>query len=274
MCSLAQICLDKYYRTAEGFCGLVEKEWVQFGHKFGDRLGLNLEDNTYKDTERSPIFLQFLDATWQIMQQFPEAFEFTEELLIELMESSYSGRFGTFLLNSARDREKSELHLKTPCVWPYLLDRAKNPSFKNPFYCLDSQPSVLYPSADIKDLGFWRSYYFKYLLPETCYFESKVYRYGLQMKEQISNLQSEVEKLQQELQQLKTQQPSNHPPLPIGLTSPIYNPTVYSHSQERGLNNNNGSSLSQPVRNAPKFSHHGFNNQPKPMVKIESSASD
>ena len=89
MCALAQLLLDPYYRTISGFLILLEKSWLQFGHKFGDRLGLNFEDSAYKDAERSPIFLQFIDATWQIMSQFPQAFEFTEDLLICIMEHVY-----------------------------------------------------------------------------------------------------------------------------------------------------------------------------------------
>jgi len=37
--SLAQICLDPYFRTIEGFINLVEKDWVSFGHRFRDRAG-------------------------------------------------------------------------------------------------------------------------------------------------------------------------------------------------------------------------------------------
>lgn len=46
------------------FAVLVQKEWAELGHKFEDRL--------YSGTdEQSPVFLQFLDAVFQLTQQFP-----------------------------------------------------------------------------------------------------------------------------------------------------------------------------------------------------------
>ena len=55
-----QLYLDPYYRTLEGFEVLVEKEWCSFGHMFGARA------HSDSPTESSPVFLQWLDAVWQV----------------------------------------------------------------------------------------------------------------------------------------------------------------------------------------------------------------
>lgn len=53
--SLAQICLDPYFRTLEGFMVLVEKDWLSFGHKFRDRAGIGGSEKWF--TEKSgPVF--------------------------------------------------------------------------------------------------------------------------------------------------------------------------------------------------------------------------
>ena len=39
--ALAQLIVDPYYRTVAGFSILVEKEFVNFGHPFQNRLGFD-----------------------------------------------------------------------------------------------------------------------------------------------------------------------------------------------------------------------------------------
>lgn len=53
MTALAQLMIDPYYRTIDGFIILIEKDWISFGHMFGRRLG----HNSLKDLgNRSPVF--------------------------------------------------------------------------------------------------------------------------------------------------------------------------------------------------------------------------
>ncbi|XP_026688318.1 myotubularin-related protein 4-like [Diaphorina citri] len=75
--SLAEILLDPYYRTVKGFQVLVEREWLEFGHKFDDRCGRN-----DKSSERSPVFLQWLDCVYQLLTQFPTEFQFNSMFLV------------------------------------------------------------------------------------------------------------------------------------------------------------------------------------------------
>lgn len=65
--SLASLMLDPYYRTIKGFEVLIEKEWLSFGHKFAQRVGHG--EDRHSDTDRSPVFLQFMDCVWQMTKQ-------------------------------------------------------------------------------------------------------------------------------------------------------------------------------------------------------------
>jgi len=51
---------------------LIEKEWINGGHKHIDRFALGKRDMG----EYSTVFLQFLDCVYQMLRQFPLDFEF------------------------------------------------------------------------------------------------------------------------------------------------------------------------------------------------------
>lgn len=119
--ALAMLLLDPYYRTFRGFEVLIEKEWSSFGHKFQQRIGHG--DNRHSDADRSPVFLQFIDSVWQVSQQFPNAFEFNEHLLITIIDHLYSCRFGTFLCNTEAERvaEGKNVELRSTFIFIYTL---------------------------------------------------------------------------------------------------------------------------------------------------------
>lgn len=85
--------------------------------------GANHEKHVTKVKETSPVFHQFLDATYQLLHQHPTRFEFNERFLRRLLYHLYSCQYGTFLYNSEKERVESHVRDKTRSVWDYFLSR-------------------------------------------------------------------------------------------------------------------------------------------------------
>lgn len=133
--ALAQLLLDPFYRTREGFSTLVEKDFMSFGHPFhtrcahgegrGDSGTSNVSGAPSVDEGQiSPIFIQFLDCVFQLVNQYPECFEFNAKYLLIVSEHVYSCRFGTFLCDTERERELvAGIRQRTYSLWDYLESR-------------------------------------------------------------------------------------------------------------------------------------------------------
>nr|XP_044988774.1 myotubularin-related protein 7 isoform X2 [Jaculus jaculus] len=128
VCSVASLLLDPHYRTLKGFMVLIEKDWISFGHKFNHRYG-NLDGDP---KEISPVIDQFIECVWQLMEQFPCAFEFNERFLIHIQHHIYSCQFGNFLCNSQKERQELKIQERTYSLWSHLWKNRAN--YLNPLF--------------------------------------------------------------------------------------------------------------------------------------------
>ncbi|KAL7885813.1 hypothetical protein AOLI_G00061080 [Acnodon oligacanthus] len=155
VCSVACILLDPYYRTLKGFMVLIEKDWVSFGHKFSHRYSHLDEDSK----EVSPVIDQFLECVWQLMEQFPCAFEYNERFLISIHNHIHSCQYGNFICNSEKERKDLGIREKTHSLWPHLWKSKSD--FLNPLFRPDHSQTqgVLQPLTTPYCLKFWRGLY-------------------------------------------------------------------------------------------------------------------
>jgi hypothetical protein len=123
-----------------------------------------------KSEIHSPTFILFLDCVWQvsakskskaqimmlhesqgitfvfqIYQQFPFSFEFTEKFLIMLADHSYSSNFGTFLCDSDYERNLMNVQKHTVSLWSYINQPDLLPNYLNCLY--DPNAKVIWPSV-------------------------------------------------------------------------------------------------------------------------------
>ncbi|KAF2183234.1 phosphatases II [Zopfia rhizophila CBS 207.26] len=86
-------------------------------------IGAAEEHRITKVNELSPVFHQFLDATYQLLYQYPARFEFNERFLRRLLYHLYSCQYGTFLFDNEKERVEARAAQRTRSVWDYFLCR-------------------------------------------------------------------------------------------------------------------------------------------------------
>ncbi|XP_060920250.1 myotubularin-related protein 6 [Labrus mixtus] len=196
VCSLGSLLMDPYYRTIKGFMVLIEKDWISFGHKFADRC--DQLDGDPKEV--SPIFTQFLECVWQLTEQFPQAFEFSEWFLLQIHEHVHSCQYGNFLGNNQRQREELQLRERTHSLWAFLMSEKQN--YLNPFYSpayADSHP-VLAPSTLPYNFKFWRNMYHQF--DRSMHPRQSILKTILTLRENSCKAESALQALESRLQQL------------------------------------------------------------------------
>ena len=155
--SLSMLLLNPFFRTLRGFCELVEKEWLAFGHQFARRHGHadgKMEQDG--DSQRSPVFLQFLDCAWQLCNIYPVAFEYTGYFLATVIEEVYNCRFGTFLFDSERERAVAARGA-TVSLWTYILSPSVVDLYRNPLY--KATPDALLHELQPHAISLWAEYH-------------------------------------------------------------------------------------------------------------------
>ncbi|KAJ9137220.1 Protein phosphatase [Pleurostoma richardsiae] len=115
------------------------------------------EGQATRPNEISPVFHQFLDATYQLLRQHPNRFEFNERFLRRLLYHVYSCQYGTFLYNNEKQRKDARASERTASVWGYFLSRKAE--FTNPAYdpAIDDhvkgQERLIFPK--LHDIRWW-----------------------------------------------------------------------------------------------------------------------
>ncbi|KAJ8271719.1 hypothetical protein COCON_G00105780 [Conger conger] len=185
-CSVASLLLDPYYRTLRGLMVLIEKDWVSFGHKFSHRYS-HLDGDP---KEVSPVLDQFLDCVWQLMEQFPCAFQYNERLLLQLHTHIYSCQYGNFLGNSEKERRDLRVRETTNSLWGHLWENRE--LYMNPLYRPDHSQTqgVLRPATAPYCFKLWKGMYCrseKGLIPKQSALD-----FLMALKEETQQLEAEL----------------------------------------------------------------------------------
>ncbi|XP_053312383.1 myotubularin-related protein 6 [Spea bombifrons] len=233
VCSLGCLLLDPFYRTIKGLMVLIEKDWISFGHKFSERCGqLDSESK-----EVSPVFTQFLECVWHLMEQFPRAFEYNETFLLQIHEHVHSCQFGNFLGNCQKEREELRLQEKTYSLWAHLLDEESK--YRNPLFDRDSLKTLEYlePNTIHFNFKFWRNMYHQFDL--SMHPRQSVCGLLLKMADESRVFEDELKQLQLKIRNLKKEEYASNDSICLTIdASPKLQESCYKKEQATLPGNN------------------------------------
>ncbi|XP_041435427.1 myotubularin-related protein 7-like [Xenopus laevis] len=150
--------------------------------------------------EVSPVIDQFIECVWQLMEQFPCAFEFNERFLAHIHHHIYSCQYGNFLCNCQKERREMRVHERTYSLWLYLWKQRLD--YMNPLYRSDHSQTqgTLRPNTSPSNFKFWRGLYNRF--EKGMHPRQSVTDFLQAVKEETQQLEEELEFMQKRWQQL------------------------------------------------------------------------
>ena len=103
----------------------------------------------------------FIDAVYQLLNQFPTAFEFNESMLLDIVDNLWSCCFGTFLMNNERERLDLNIPGMTVSLWSYIDHERKR--YLNPFYDKNYPKEIRarFPAV-ARQVCLWKSFFLRF----------------------------------------------------------------------------------------------------------------
>lgn len=103
-------------------------------------------------------------------------FEFNQRMLTYIAVEIYSCKYGTFMCDNQRERNKYNIRDKTVSMWTFINHHSQD-LFKNPFYHVysEAQPIREYPriaripTTLYQDLTVWKDLFLRYSLDNPRY---------------------------------------------------------------------------------------------------------
>ena len=155
--AFSQLLIDPYFRTIKGYMALIEKDFVSFGHQFRFRNGYYSKEES-NENQTSPILLQYLDATQQLLVQYPMYFEFNMKFLLFIANNINSGLYGTFLYNNEKERDDKRARQNTMSCWTEILNNINE--YKNCFYEKKTMEEYFFiPVFPINRIRLWEEFF-------------------------------------------------------------------------------------------------------------------
>jgi len=153
--SLTQVILLPEARTVKGFLSVVQREWIEAGHPFYDRLRSSAwSPKSAMSGKEGSTWQLFLHATQHLLVTHPLHFQFNSAFLLELHDTAVASEYGNFLANCEQERKDANVKNKTYSVWP-ILNAEK---FVNPLY---EVPQAT-PAWPLSPCDLWRQYWCRY----------------------------------------------------------------------------------------------------------------